>query len=328
MIEFKIQQIQPNHADHISGYKRKYIEDMLANERVTAQLKYDGERMLIHLYKGDVWCTSRRISTKTNLYQENQDKLPYLKGMLKNVSNLGYTVIDCECYSKDWSTITGILHSLPERAKQLQDINSVKFACFDCLFFDGVDVRDYPYGTRLFALGALLNNIKSPQIHSVVSLGTESLFTDTYNPELIKNYDDIDKLLNTSVNLGFEGFVLKSLDRKYYDKGASLKCKKFETIDVVICDFVKGNGKYENTVGAIKIGYYDAKLDQLIQISNVNCGTDAEREYINQHQEELKNTVIEVKCQEITSRSLRHPVFIRFRPDKNYKTCTRDSIFE
>lgn len=46
-MEYKVKQLQPNHADHITCYKDKYIDEMLFNEEVVAQPKYDGERMLI-----------------------------------------------------------------------------------------------------------------------------------------------------------------------------------------------------------------------------------------------------------------------------------------
>ena len=57
-------------------------------------------------------------------------------------------------------------------------------------------------------------------------------------------------------------------------------------------------------------------------------GTDEERNMWRDHWTELKNSVIEVKCQEITEKSLRHPVFVRFREDKDYKMCTRNTIFK
>ena len=43
-----VKQIKPNHADHISGYKEKWLNELYEFEPVIAQPKYDGERMLIH----------------------------------------------------------------------------------------------------------------------------------------------------------------------------------------------------------------------------------------------------------------------------------------
>lgn len=133
MTDYAVKQIQPNHADHISYYKDKYLQDMFENEPVIAQPKYDGERMLIHFDGNHVYCTSRRISKLTGKFTENQDKLPFLCKKYESSVHFEYTVLDCECYSKDWSTIVGILHSLPERAFELQAVNSPCFAVFDCL---------------------------------------------------------------------------------------------------------------------------------------------------------------------------------------------------
>lgn len=327
-MEYKVKQLQPNHADHISGYKDKYIDDMIANESVIAQPKYDGERMLIHINNGEVYCTSRRFSKKTERYMENQDKLPILKEIFKDFK-YDYTVIDCEAYSKDWSTAVGILHSLPERAIKLQEENKMYFACFDCLYFDGQDVRTLDYASRLAMLVLVLQCIDMTYVHLVDFVEPNSLelvhLVDTHS---ISSSSQINNMMNVSIDKGFEGIVIKSLNRKYYDKAACIKCKKFETVDVIICGYQEGNGKYNGSVGAMYIGYYDETINNVVKISKVNCGTDEEREYCNQHREELLNTVVEIKCQEVTDKSLRHPVFIRYRPDKDYKMCTKQTIFK
>ena len=322
MTEYSVKQIWPNHADHISYYKEKYLNDMFKNETVVAQPKYDGERMLIHFDGKEVYCTSRRYSKKTGRFMENQDKLPYLTEAWKKANiDIGYTVIDCECYSKDWSTIVGILHSLPDRAASLQNETTVKYAAFDCLFYNGEDIREKPYFERLFYLKEFLKTFEYEQIHIVgkdVKLSSFQIFSQ----------EDWKRAMEDAINQRFEGIVIKSLDRKYYDKGASLKCKKFETVDCVVINYQQGRGKYENTVGALEIGYYDEEKDKLVKISNVNCGSDEERNMWRDRWTELQYSVIEVKCQEITDRSLRHPVYIRLRKDKDYKMCTRNTIFK
>lgn len=327
-MEYKVKQLQPNHADHISGYKDKYIDDMITNEGVIAQPKYDGERMLIHINNGEVYCTSRRFSKKTERYMENQDKLPVLKEIFKNFK-YDYTVIDCEAYSKDWSTAVGILHSLPERAIKLQEENKMYFACFDCLYFDGQDVRTLDYASRLAMLVLVLQCIDTTYVHLVDFVEPNSLeLVHLVDTHCISSSSQINSMMNASIEKGFEGIVIKSLSRKYYDKAACLKCKKFETVDAVICGYQEGNGKYTGSVGAMYVGYYDEANNNVVKISKVNCGTDEEREYCNQHREELLNTVVEIKCQEVTDKSLRHPVFIRYRPDKDYKMCTKQTIFK
>lgn len=326
-----VKQIKPNHCDHISGYKEKYLNEMFANEFVVAQPKYDGERMLIHLENDEVACTSRRISKKTNKFMQNEDKLPELVSKWKEISathQLGYTILDCECYQKDWSTIVGILHSLPERATKLCELNPPKYSVFDCLWFDGECLMDVPYITRLKYAKRVVEMFNWPQMH-LVKFMNDDLMPDTLTHcHFVNSIEEEQTAMQNAIALGFEGIVIKSLQRKYFDVGASLKCKKFETVDVVVYDYVQGNGKYSDTVGALSIGYYDPATQSIKQISQVNCGTDDERNVWRDNWAQLKNSVIEVKCQEVTEKSLRHPVYIRRRDDKDYTTCTKDTIFK
>lgn len=311
---YPVKQIWPAHADHISGYKTWWLNEMFNNEACVAQRKYDGERMLVHFNGNNTYCTSRRISKKTNRYMENQDRLvnlPVLKG-------LKYTVIDCECYSKNWSAIAGILHSLPERAAELQKETPVWFAVFDCLWYDGQDLTGLPYSERLrYVYYLLANKIKDKRFHFV---------EQTY----ISSYEDAKIVAENEWSKGNEGIVIKSMDKAYYDKGAMLKLKRIETVDVVVYDYQQGNGKYSKTVGALLVGYYDPEKNDIVHLSKVNCGTDEDRASWKSlfDKDAAKGLVIEVKCQEITEKSLRHPVYIRLRLDKDYKMCTRETIFK
>lgn len=316
----EIEQIWPAHADHISYYKDKFIDDLFKEDAVVAQRKYDGERMLIHFLNGKVWCTSRRISKKTGKYQENQDKLANLPTLPKDFK---YTVIDCECYADTWSESAGVLHSLPERALELQKTINIRFAVFDCLFYEGIDVRDTQYRGRIAMAERIVGLLrqKDERFHWVAD-------------RVVKSKEDAWKAAQEQWDQGREGVVIKALGKHYYDKGAMLKIKRTETVDVVVYDYQPGRGKYEGVVGALLVGYYDPETDSIKHLSKVNCGTDEDRatwqhffnELVVNH--EPCRVVLEVKCQEITDKSLRHPVYIRIREDKDYKMCTRDTIFK
>ena len=309
--EYKVKQICPNHADHISGYKEQWLNELFERDAVIAQRKYDGERMLVHFNREEVYCTSRRHSKKTNRYMENQDRLVNLPHI-----DLDYTVIDCECYSRTWSNIAGILHSLPERAAMLQETIPVWFACFDCLFYDGQDIRHLPYVSRLEYLSKVLGK--------VLIQGDNRFHMTEWR--IVNTLEEAYAYRDSLIDLGYEGCVIKSLNMAYYDVGASLKAKRFETVDVVVIDYQQGRGKYENTVGALIVGYYDGK--DFVQISKVNCGTDEDRDWWRDNWSTARYSVIEVKCQEVTSRSLRHPVYVRKRDDKDYTMVTRNTIFK
>lgn len=316
-MEYKVKQICPAHADHISYYRQSFLDNLFKESTVIVQRKYDGERMLIHFNHNETYCTSRRFSKKTGRYMENQDKLKNLPTLDK----LGYTVIDCECYGDTWADAVGILHSLPERAYQLQETTSIHFAVFDCIFFDGIDIREQPYEVRLNYVHQILNILNNQ-------------FNDFrfHFPEqfVVNNIYEAMKIAKEYWNEGKEGIVMKPLTYKYYDKGAMLKIKRFETVDTVVCGYQEGRGKYVGLVGALYVGYYDKDTDSIIKISKVNCGTDEDRKW---WKEQFDNNtaigrVLEVKCQEITEKSLRHPVYIRRRDDKTKEMCIRETIFK
>lgn len=322
--EYKVKQIQPAHADHVSHYKDKWLNDMFYTDSVIAQRKYDGERMLIHFNKSEVYCTSRRFSKKTGRYMENQSRIKDLP----HLQNFDYTVIDCECYADTWSEAASILHSLPERAIELQKTINLRFAVFDCLFFNGIDIRERPYCDRFNMIAGLLALINDNRFH----------IADSF---LCTSIDDMKHLAKQQWDMGNEGIVVKSLRKKYYDVGAMIKVKRFETVDCIVYDYQQGRGKYCNTVGALLVGYYDKDADEVIHCSKVNCGTDNDRnwwkEYFDKYSTSIGNMhvltrdkllVVELKCQEVTDRSLRHPIYIRLRQDKSYKMCTKETIFK
>lgn len=314
--EYKVKQIWPAHADHISYYKESFLNDLFKNNNVVVQRKYDGERMLIHFNGNETYCTSRRTSKKTGRYMENQDKIANLPHL-----NLNYTVIDCEFYGDTWADAVGILHSLPERALQLQENTSIKFAVFDCLFFDGTDVRDQPYEVRLQYVHQILN-ILNYQLNDF-----RFHFVDQFK---INDVDEAYAKAQEQWNEGHEGVVMKPLGLGYYDKGMMLKIKRFETLDVVVCGYQEGRGKYEGLVGALYVGYWNPEDNNIVKISKVNCGTDEDRKMWKKWFDEgvAIGKVIEVKCQEVTDKSLRHPVYMRLREDKAKEMCTKETIFK
>ena len=348
-------QIQPAHADKISGYdydtrKGNPLEMMLANENCVAQRKHDGERIKMHFCqdqdgKAYVVMDSRRISKKTGMYkqcQENFDCFNSLvleaneKGELVGAADLsksislmrqfGYTVLDGELKATrkgqdSWSDIVGVIHSLPERAKQLQASGEfeVSYNVFDCMFVNGHDIRELSYGARLEV---------AKMVVECLSKATDKI--KIVDSSYVKTKEELYEMRDKQVAMGHEGIVVKSLNRKYSDVGAYIKAKRCIDADLVVYAYEAGNGKYSNTVGALKCGYYDPKSDSIVHVTDVNCGTDQDRaEWLQGFKDcSRANGVLEVKCQEVTESSLRHPVYVRYRPDKDFKMCTRETIFK
>lgn len=199
-------QIKPNHAEYINSMTEKFLDEMFRVDVVVAQKKYNGERMLIHFENGKTYCTSK-IVDKNGLFIQNEDKILYLP----KIEGLGYTVIDCECFARNLSEVVEVLHSLPKKAIELQKIDVVlQFAVFDCLFFDGEDLRDMSYVTRLFYAVQVISKINLPTVFKVES-------------QQVNSKDEIIEFMNESLKEGFEGCVIKSFAKTYYEKGATLK---------------------------------------------------------------------------------------------------------
>lgn len=322
----EIEQFKPAHADRIDGYdwtnKKGFnaLDDMLKNERVVVQRKHDGERIKMHILHNETVMDSRRISKKTGLYAQCQQNFPEFQNL---DFSFGYTVLDGELKAirdgKDnWSDIVGVIHSLPERAQMLKDKHEfeIKYEVFDCCFYDGHDVRDLPYRDRYELAKIAVVMLNHPNIDIVDSIEVHSK-EDVYNER--------DKFIAA----GCEGIVIKSFDRKYFDVGAYIKAKRLETKDIVVYDFEYGNGKYAQTVGALKCGYWDPDAKTVVHVCDLNCGTDQDRaEWLQGLLDgSRKYGVVEVKCQEVTKDSLRHPVYVRYRQDKSYDMCVKDTIF-
>lgn len=78
---------------------------------------------------------------------------------------------------------------------------------------------------------------------------------------------------------------------------------------------------------AINIGLY--KNNELTSIGTVSSGlTDFYREDFARNPEKYIGKVIECECMELKDGALRHPLFKRFREDKNPQECVYEEIFK
>lgn len=136
-------------------------------------------------------------------------------------------------------------------------------------------------------------------------------FIDTHKEKSL-NPDEIAALLKKA-KPETEGWVLKR--GHYFDW---YKLKREKTIDVIVTGITDGKGKYTGQVGGLLCSVYDTK-GQLVEICICSGFTDAERSILSK-----KNIgrICEVKYQEVlTHGRLRHPIFLRWREDKQQEQC-------
>ena len=116
---------------------------------------------------------------------------------------------------------------------------------------------------------------------------------------------------------GGEGIILKRSDAPYspgkrnYDL---MKIKEEVTLDLLVVGLWEGEGKYVDTLGALKC------QDKKGRIHNVSGMTDAERHQWWENVEDIIGKVIEVKAMKVMpDGSLREPRFKSIRFDKTVK---------
>jgi DNA ligase-1 len=129
---------------------------------------------------------------------------------------------------------------------------------------------------------------------------------------VMKSVKEIQDWAAEIMKAGGEGLIVKPLDGKYEKKRSYnwLKIKGEESVDAQVVGFMRGTGKYEQTLGALIIDVDGVE----VQVSGMS---DADRDEFWNNQELYRHQMIEVKYHEkLASGSLRHPRFIRVRMDK------------
>lgn len=133
---------------------------------------------------------------------------------------------------------------------------------------------------------------------------------------------------------GFMNFILPHVERIVEAKGVEgyvFKCnplhtwykwKPVKTIDLVIMGFVEGNGQFDESLGALRLGYWNPEKGKLVHFCNVGSGLTKElRKRIWSDKEHYKNKSVEIAYDTIQKTGPRFPRFRSFRDDKPLEEC-------
>lgn len=343
MKTYKFQQLAPTPA------RGKFSPALYTDPNYWGEEKFDGDRRIAQFVAHNknwlkVRFTGRRLSDVDGLFVEKTDNVPHLSGWHPSdpkfkatlaPAKFEGTVLDGEIIcpwpgarSKD---VTSIMGSKPDLAiSKQQERGWVKYVVFDCLFYQGVDVRKNPLTARRDCARGAIEAWGNPYVElaDVVIHDREQFVLDVWKR-------------------GGEGIILKHRDSLYDEEKQWVKVKKEDTADVVITGFAAPEKMTEKTeqyvengikkkrvlevsesrlskkgwIGAVTFGQYrDGKLVECGQCSGMD---DEVRAEFSLNPKRYVGTVIEILANEREPETgkFRHPRFVGFRPDKNPKDC-------
>lgn len=247
------------------------------------------------------------------------------------LDGLRMTVVDGVAYTRNGRTIDTVGHILTElapfmdkyvfdgevmsvgdfdtasgaiRRKSVVDNKAIYYNVFDVIDRDEWETRKTaPLSERKLLMKKVFET-KFKHVRAVEFLELPE------NPTSQQLFD----LRDVMIKHGYEGAMLKNMGAPYVFKRSDhlLKLKDFVDADCVCTGEVEeGKGKHKGSLGAIWVEFEGVK-------SKVGSGfTDAQRDQLWAIRDKLRGKMVEVQYQNKTADgSLRFPVFIKFRPDK------------
>lgn len=289
--------------------------------------KLDGARMRVFLGATGNTMNSGRRSDTSYTYIERAENFPHLRDAV--VPELAGTILDGELMPpcSSLTTVSGVttvgtlnsamallnVNAAASIATQAKYGNAV-YVVFDVLAVKGESVVNCTYDERRAML---------EQIMSVLSAQEKGF-------RLIDQFEASETNANLCLDGGFEGAMLKRRAARYLP-GKRMsdwqKIKKMSTGDFFIIGSVDGKNKNAGKVGSMKVAW--RKDGQDVYCADVAGITDAFRNEITgpdgKIAQEWMGRVIEVMAQGSTKNGrLRHPHFVRVRPDKAAEDCTAE----
>jgi ATP-dependent DNA ligase len=185
----------------------------------------------------------------------------------------------------------------------LQEERVGKLFIFDCISFYGKDVRSEAYKERLRMSRQIVEETGFP----LVSIKSYPI---NYYPRVWSVIEE---------QREFEGVVFRKWDDPY---NSTVGRRKLDiTDDYVVIDVIEGKGKHVGRMGALVVGQYiEGELKALFSVGG--GFDDWTRQLFWERRSKLIGQVVEVVGKaRFASGALRHPNFVRLRPDKLATEC-------
>lgn len=231
----------------------------------SAEYKLDGERVQIHTDGTRTELFSRRLERITSQYPDIVTALSDMIGSATAI--LEAETVAVNPTTGDFLPFQNLMHRRRKHGVAqavLEHPISVNF--FDVLYLDGKSCLDVPYSERR----SMLQDI-------VVPGAMARLVPATY----LDSVDTLSDFMESSINAGGEGLMLKAADSVYRagSRGKQwLKLKREyqdsvgDSLDLVVVGAFYGRGRRTGTYGAFLLASYDDENDIFQSICKVGTG--------------------------------------------------------
>jgi DNA ligase-3 len=229
-----------------------------------AEIKYDGERVQIHMQKGEFKCYSR------NLKPVLEHKVAQVKDYIPQSTNADTIVLDGEILLVDFKTKKPLpFGTLGIHKKKAFSDACVCYFVFDVLYFNGENLMNKPLVYRKQILEKHVKMIPNRIEHAEYIKATTK--------------EQLQALMNRVLREGLEGLVLKDIT-SVYEPGARhwLKIKKdylaggamADSADLVVVGAYYGQGAKGGLISTFLMACYDENSAQWKTVCKVGNGLD------------------------------------------------------
>ncbi len=236
----------------------------------SAEFKYDGLRIQAHIASGEISLFSRRLENITSQFPD------VIKALTSSV-NAEEIIVEGECVAIDPDTDEMLPFQVVTQRrgrkydiKRMTDKIPVVLILFDALYVNGKSLIDFPYLERRRILKKMVRETKGIRLT---------------HPLIIDNPVELDNLINTAAETGYEGLVIKAIgSNSVYQAGARgflwIKYKReymsemVDTVDLVVVGAFAGMGRRAGTYGALLMASYDEELDAFKTVCKLGTGFD------------------------------------------------------
>lgn len=298
---FDVSLCTPLNCDTDAAMEKDLIEILEKHKIVYEEIKYDGIRLILRN------CNMLR-KKKTEALSRNGKQIEscgFLINEFDRVFGDRKIELDGELIAKDFQTLMTQVH----RKNDLSVTMPRQYMVFDILSLDGHDMTYLPYLERRELLKKVFQELDSEIIQMVKNKSTSK-------------WEDVIELFHKTVKAGYEGIIIKVDGLYTRDRSVWWKMKPVLTADLEIVSLnTATDGRHAGKVSSFTVCDGSKTV-----FANVGSGiTDEDIQKMNKVKDLATwlGRIIEVKYNMITNqnekgeRSLRHPVFLGFRFDKD-----------